>query len=294
MHIDEHGWIDSALRVPSPHRGGEIRPLAVLNHWTAGFSATTSVKVLEDRGLCAQLVGPRDGGLIQTAPLHSYGAHAGVSSWRGMSSCSRFMIGIEWANLGPVFWDNAHQRWFTGYYDKRTGRSIPYSGLDPVAVDVGDRVSIQHHGGYWQRATHFEPFSPLQIEAAEEVHHAIAERYPTVVAATDHATVAPERKVDCIPWQGMIADWGRVFDGRMMDEPRWVAGALEREGVNYRRVQEVLNRHGFYGLGERPLRVDGLMGPNTHRAIERFQRTRGLLPVGVLNDETLAELGIRL
>ncbi len=288
MHIDSDGWIDGATRRPSPHVGGEIEPLIVVNHWTAGGGADISVQVLENRGLCAQLVGPREGGFIQCAPLHRFGHHAGVSSWRGMSSCSRFAIGIEWANWGPLFYDEKHGQWFTAYFNERTGLSVPYHGAEPVKVK-GTGVTIQHHGGPWQAADWFEPFSPYQIETAEEAHLAMAARYPSLVEAVDHATICPGRKVDCIPWQPMIAGWGQAFAGRDLQQRPSVGPASEadRPLTNARRAQEALNALGHRGRDGKPLLPDGIMGPQTHHAIRSFQIAQGLQKTGVLDSATV-------
>ena len=53
-------------------------------------------------------------------------------------------------------------------------------------------------------------------------------------------------------------------------------------------AQTRLARQGYY-RGE----IDGLMGPETRRAIMRYQSDNGLAPTGQLNDETLQSLGMR-
>lgn len=53
-------------------------------------------------------------------------------------------------------------------------------------------------------------------------------------------------------------------------------------------IQARLQRQGYY-RGQ----IDGIMGPDTRRAIGRFQRDKGMEPSGYLNNETLRALGLQ-
>ncbi len=55
-----------------------------------------------------------------------------------------------------------------------------------------------------------------------------------------------------------------------------------------RSAQAALSGQG-YDVGK----VDGQFGPNTQSAVRRFQSERGLTPSGMLDDATLAALGVR-
>jgi peptidoglycan hydrolase-like protein with peptidoglycan-binding domain len=54
-----------------------------------------------------------------------------------------------------------------------------------------------------------------------------------------------------------------------------------------RNIQRRLGQLGFYTGG-----ADGIMGPGTRRAIERFQESRGLAVTGDLNPTTISALGL--
>jgi peptidoglycan hydrolase-like protein with peptidoglycan-binding domain len=54
-----------------------------------------------------------------------------------------------------------------------------------------------------------------------------------------------------------------------------------------RNIQHRLGQLGFYNA-----RADGIMGPGTKRALERFQESRGLAVTGDLNPTTIAALGL--
>jgi peptidoglycan hydrolase-like protein with peptidoglycan-binding domain len=54
-----------------------------------------------------------------------------------------------------------------------------------------------------------------------------------------------------------------------------------------RKAQQVLNKQGFR------TGVDGMMGPRTQAALQRFQKARNLEPTGQLNRQTLVALGLQ-
>jgi peptidoglycan hydrolase-like protein with peptidoglycan-binding domain len=63
------------------------------------------------------------------------------------------------------------------------------------------------------------------------------------------------------------------------------AQPLDRPVV--REIQQRLRRQGFYSGG-----ADGVWGPGTQQAVERFQRARGLQVTGDLNPMTLNAMGL--
>lgn len=261
MWIDDEGWLDQAVRVPTPHCGGtEMTPVIVVNHWTAGFSAASSLRALEVQGLSAHFVVDRDGGVYQAVPCTRRAFHAGTSSWRGRDGCNGFSVGIEWANLGPV--ERGSDGRCTAYGEPVPGRCF------------------EHNGRWWEALT------DAQIAVGHKLHQALAARFPSIVEAVDHATVAPSRKIDMIPHQAQVADWGRAFAGREQAPATPRPATKEREPLHVRAIQEALNRAGYH------LVVDGIIGSKTLAAIIDFQRRHRLLPVGVVNDETRAALGL--
>jgi peptidoglycan hydrolase-like protein with peptidoglycan-binding domain len=53
-------------------------------------------------------------------------------------------------------------------------------------------------------------------------------------------------------------------------------------------VQQKLQQDGYYKGGH----VDGMMGPHTRQAVQRFQQAKGLPSSGQLDQQTLAALGV--
>jgi peptidoglycan hydrolase-like protein with peptidoglycan-binding domain len=53
-------------------------------------------------------------------------------------------------------------------------------------------------------------------------------------------------------------------------------------------VQQKLQQDGYYKGGH----VDGMMGPRTRQAVQRFQQAKGLPSSGQLDQQTLAALGV--
>ena len=265
MYIDDDGWLDQAVQVLNPYHGGtNMTPLVVVNHWTAGFSPSGSVKALEVNGLSAHFVIGRDGGIIQTVSCNRRAFHAGESEWRGRRSVNGFSIGIEWCNLGPVEADG--DGGFSAY-----GKPVPGA------------VHVDETGKAW------ELLSDEQIDVGHRLHKALAARYPSIVEAVDHHSVAPTRKIDMIPWQGQVEIWGEVFLDQAAQDfalPGTPKPVREREGFTVREIQAALNKAGYH------LTIDGIVGSKTLAAIIDFQRKHRLLHVGVVNDETAKALGL--
>ena len=63
---------------------------------------------------------------------------------------------------------------------------------------------------------------------------------------------------------------------------------LGDSGDDVKRLQRVFARSKFLG----PDSVDGAFGPQTERAVKRFQRSRGLLVDGIVGPQTRAALGL--
>lgn len=56
-----------------------------------------------------------------------------------------------------------------------------------------------------------------------------------------------------------------------------------------RQIQAALKKAGFYKG-----KIDGRIGPKTKKAIKAFQKEKGLMPNGVVDSKTWAELNIYL
>lgn len=96
-------WLDIAIRVPLP--GGNVMDVRrfLVQHFTAGASAMSSIefwKTPAAKGASAHFVIDRDGTIYQVRPLNRTCGHAGVSDWAGFDGLNNCSIGIEYANAG--------------------------------------------------------------------------------------------------------------------------------------------------------------------------------------------------
>lgn len=69
--------------------------------------------------------------------------------------------------------------------------------------------------------------------------------------------------------------------------PAVAADSIYVDKSTVRKAQQVLNKKGFR------TGVDGMMGPRTQAAVQRFQKARNLEPTGQLNRQTLVALGLQ-
>ena len=112
-----HGWLDSAVRIISPHFNSrpdkeDISLLVIHNislppgqfgqNYVEDFfcgnldcSVDPSFKEIENLRVSSHLYIKRDGTLVQFVPFNQRAWHAGVSQFRSRSNCNDFSIGIE-------------------------------------------------------------------------------------------------------------------------------------------------------------------------------------------------------
>lgn len=169
MTIDENHWLTTAKREPIP--GGAPMPVRrfLIQHFTAGASAMSSINWWRQRnnGVCAHFVIGRDGTIYQCRPCNRTAGHAGSSKWKdpktgtmyyALNSCS---IGIELANGGDSF-------------------PTKFSTLEPF---------VDRHGRKW------ETYPIPQMKACIELSKALVARY-RLDDLIGHEHVSPGRKTD--------------------------------------------------------------------------------------------------
>jgi len=177
MNVREDHWLDEAIR--DVIEGGAEMAVrrCVVEHFTAGATAKSSIEAMRDRGLSAHLVIDRDGKIFQCRPFNRTCAHAGSSRWkdpksgelfRGLNSCS---IGIEIANAGN---DDGALSW---------ARRQP--GFQSIHA--------RHRNG--GREVEWEVYPEAQMNAVIAVTKALVARY-NLDDVTGHDCIAPERKDD--------------------------------------------------------------------------------------------------
>jgi AmpD protein len=171
--IDQAGWLEGAVRVPSPNCDvrppGEIITLVVVHNISLppgefggpGVEALFTNQLdpaahpyfekIKDLRVSAHFFIRRDGHLMQFVPCALRAWHAGVSSWQGRERCNDYSIGIE------------------------------LEGTDEA------------------------PFTEAQYVSLNQLLSVLRRAYP-IAAVAGHSDIAPGRKTD----PGPCFDWGRV------------------------------------------------------------------------------------
>lgn len=171
--IDQAGWLEGAVRVPSPNCDvrppGEIITLVVVHNISLppgefggpGVEALFTNQLdpaahpyfekIKDLRVSAHFFIRRDGHLMQFVPCALRAWHAGVSSWHGRERCNDYSIGIE------------------------------LEGTDEA------------------------PFTEAQYVSLNQLLSELRQAYP-IAAVAGHSDIAPGRKTD----PGPCFDWGRV------------------------------------------------------------------------------------
>lgn len=186
MTITPEHWLDPVERQPIP--GGAVMAIRrfLVIHFTAGWSAQSSIDGWRERnnGVCAHFIIDRDGKIIQCRPCNRTAGHAGASSWKdpktgntyyGLNSCS---IGIELANAGDMTRQpDEYPRYLMG---NLAGKPIP-------------RLEAKHKNG--GPVSKWEVYPQAQIDACEALSKVLVARY-NLDDVIGHDDAAPRRKTD--------------------------------------------------------------------------------------------------
>lgn len=177
MKVTEDHWLEGAVR--DIIAGGAPMPVrrCLVEHFTSGATAKSSIESMRSQGLSAHLVIDRDGTIYQCRPFNLQCSHAGKSRWKdpntgtlynGLNSCA---IGIEIANAGN---DPAVIKWAVDHAGSHT-------------------IEARHrNGGPLEK---WEAYSDAQIKSVREASKALVERYH-LDDLSGHDCIAPERKND--------------------------------------------------------------------------------------------------
>ena len=177
MRIGEDHWIEGAQRIPLTPAGEMSVRRCVVEHFTGGATAKSSITAMKERGVSAHVVIERDGTIYQCIAFNKKASHAGKSRWRDprtgtlYSGANDYSIGIEIANAGN---DAGALSW---------ARKQP--GFQSIKAKHRNGGTIQE----------WEAYPPNQIDAVKELTRALVIRY-NLDDVTGHDCVAPERKDD--------------------------------------------------------------------------------------------------
>lgn len=186
MDIKQHKLTgDSEYNVewePSPNKGAKLdggKPDAIVIHYTAGASASSSVKSLCRKGAkaSAHLVIGRQGEIFQLVPFDTIAWHAGRSSYKGRTGFNKYSVGIELDNAG-LLTPNGSGGFLTWF-----NRSIPPE----------DAVQAVHRNQ--RQPSWWHSFTDIQIELTEVICQLLIDKYD-IQMVLGHEEIAPRRKVD--------------------------------------------------------------------------------------------------
>lgn len=183
--IKDH-WIEQATK--DEISGGRVMPIRrlVVEHFTGGATAKSSIEAMKERKVSAHLVVDRDGTVFQCRPFNKTAEHAGVSRWVDpntnikYSMCNGISIGIEIANAG-----------------NDTG-ALNWAKKQPWFQSIKARHPNGGHMCEW------EIFYPKQVDAVTELTKLLVKTY-NLDDISGHENIAPERKDDPGPAFPMLS-----------------------------------------------------------------------------------------
>lgn len=194
MRVKNHRF-EGVEFVPTTKKGGGIKPVGIVFHYTAGWTTPGDIHTLakSERPASAHLVLARDGTWTQIVPFNVKAWHAGPSQWPLRSSSPAFrnlnngFIGIEVSNIG---WIKALSN---GNFIDPYGQQIT-----PAGQFVGQRRKTPKESpppGKWPEFRHpnlgsgkhvWEPYPAKQLDALEEGVAALIKAYPTIKYFVGH------------------------------------------------------------------------------------------------------------
>jgi N-acetylmuramoyl-L-alanine amidase len=102
MVVIKNHRLEGSPYVASPNKGGKIKPIFIVQHYTAGYTAESAINTLTRKGsgVSAHVTVDLDGTITQHVPFNVKAWHAGPSKWMGYNGLNNYSIGIEIVNIG--------------------------------------------------------------------------------------------------------------------------------------------------------------------------------------------------
>ncbi len=204
LTIKDHCFVEVDIRKAEKNKqlfqANQLDTIVI--HYTAGASAESSIRSLEDDSTqaSAHLVVARDGKITQLVPFNTIAWHAGRSQFGNRVGFNRYSIGIEIDNAGVL--------------EKRGDKF--YSWFNK-AYDAEDVVYAVHRNEKTPRYWH--AFTQEQITRVEEICRTLVQNYQ-LKYILGHEEISPGRKIDPGPAFPLdkLREW--IFGGsRDSDEP---------------------------------------------------------------------------
>lgn len=213
LTINSNHFAQGAKIVPTPNKGGVIKPSLVIVHDTAGsLDHMTSVSWLcnPQAKASAHFVVGLKGEIVQLASCLVKTWHAGKSSYKGRPNVNDFAIGIEIANPGRLSRAEGSAKARASFgqeYDIKTHR-------------ISFAETPEHGRGWWMS------YPQAQLDAVLNLCMAIRDRYD-ITSCAPHWEISPGRKFDTNPLFPLSWLRGKM-SGRQDDGNRLVLSAETR------------------------------------------------------------------
>lgn len=163
------------------------------------------------------------------------------------------------------------------------------SGIGPIPRNKGNTYAIGIE--IVNRGDNKDPFPKAQLEALDDLIAYLDKTLGKALPIYDHKGYAPGRKIN------MRANFPlATYQKRRaytvaptkytLSRKLYLRPVVRIRGSNVRELQKELTRRKFGGM-----HINGTFGPSTHKAVIRFQRSKGLIADGIVGPATARALG---
>ena len=168
-----------------PDRRGYIKPKGIVWHYTVSYHTQATVDYFKRNVVDVHFVVGHKGETIQMVEGNRSAAHAGRSSWKGISGLNDDFIGIEFVNMGPLYPIGGGK--FVDYYNRDRRRKGKKYNIWMGAI----------HENKFQGHKYWEPLTEAQFRKGLEITYWAMKEYGfTKDYVTAHHEVSPGRKID--------------------------------------------------------------------------------------------------
>lgn len=195
MAVIKNHRLEGAPYVASPNKGGKIKPIFIVQHYTAGYTAESAINTLTRKGsgVSAHVTVDLDGTITQHVPFNVKAWHAGPSRHMGYSGLNNYSIGIEIVNIGwlrPL----ANGQFQDAYGNTRDESYFPNGLIMSPNSRVGSGTFA------WPR------YTPEQLHAVDTLTEALCSKY-------DIMDIVSHEEIDTRGWK---TDPGPAFPMKLV------------------------------------------------------------------------------
>lgn len=167
-HILQGVEYDPAQRIK-----GVITPIAIVQHYTAGYNLASPRHIFKTTAIAAHLTIDRDGTVLQMVPFNRGCNHAGPSKFKELSMLNNSSIGIEHVNIGFL------KKIGSKFVDAYGGT---YKGDTSILIPAKHpRVGSETY--YW------EPYTDIQLKKSLEITAELLDTYSTIKYIVSHEEI---------------------------------------------------------------------------------------------------------